>query len=106
MKNIDDPQTGQPKGYRIGFNIFMMFVYIIVGVLFFTGFFNIDNKPISYTVGGLLVAYGIWRGVRVYINEKTGSHVDAKEIHATGGSIVAGSNPGDTCHRLRPDKER
>lgn len=70
MKNIDDPQTGQPKGYRIGFNIFMMFVYIIVGVLFFTGFFNIDNKVISYCVGGLLVAYGIWRGVRVYINEK------------------------------------
>lgn len=70
MKNIDDPQTGQPKGFRIGFNIFMMIVYIAVGILFFTGFFNIDNKVISYCVGGLLVAYGIWRGVRMYIVNK------------------------------------
>lgn len=69
MKNLDDPQTGQPKSFRIGFNIFMMLVYIAVGVLFFTGFFN-DNKVIRYCVGGLLVAYGIWRGVRVYINNK------------------------------------
>ena len=70
MKNIDDPQTGQPKGFRIGFNIFMMIVYIAVGVLFFTGFFNIDNKGISYAVGGLLIAYGIWRGIRMYIVNK------------------------------------
>ncbi len=70
MKNIDDPQTGQPKGFRIGFNIFMMIVYIAVGILFFTGFFNIDNKVISYCVGGLLIAYGIWRGVRMYIVNK------------------------------------
>ncbi len=70
MKNLDDPQTGQPKGFRIGFNIFMMIVYIAVGILFFTGFFNIDNKAISYCVGGLLVAYGIWRGVRMYIVNK------------------------------------
>ena len=70
MKNLDDPNTGQPKGFRIGFNIFMMIVYIAVGVLFFTGFFNIDNKAISYSVGGLLIAYGIWRGVRMYIVNK------------------------------------
>lgn len=70
MKNLDDPQTGQPKGFRIGFNIFMMIVYIVVGVLFFTGFFNIDNDVISYCVGGLLIAYGIWRGVRMYIVNK------------------------------------
>lgn len=70
MRNIDDPQTGQPKGFRIGFNIFMMIVYIAVGILFFTGFFNIDNTAISYTVGGLLIAYGIWRGVRLYIVNK------------------------------------
>ena len=48
----------------------MMIVYIAVGVLFFTGFFNIDNKGISYAVGGLLIAYGIWRGVRMYIVNK------------------------------------
>ncbi len=70
MKNIDDPQTGQPKGFRIGFNIFMMIVYIAGGVLFFTGFFNIDNKVIRYCVEVLLIAYGIWRGVRMYIVNK------------------------------------
>ena len=70
MRNLDDPNTGQPKGFRIGFNIFMMVVYIAVGVCFFTGFFDIGNKTISYIVGGLLVAYGIWRGVRTYITSK------------------------------------
>lgn len=70
MKNLDDPQTGQPKGFRIGFNIFMMLVYIAVGVLFFTGYFDSINKVVSYCVGGLLIAYGIWRGVRLYIVNK------------------------------------
>ena len=70
MKNLDDPQTGQPKGFRIGFNIFMMIVYIAVGILFFTGFFESIDTTVSYIVGGLLIAYGIWRGVRMYIVNK------------------------------------
>lgn len=70
MRNIDDPKTGQPKGFRIGFNIFMMIVYIAVGIMFFTGFFDIGNETVSYIVGGLLVIYGIWRGVRLYITTK------------------------------------
>lgn len=71
MKNLDDPQTGQPKGFRIAFNIFMVIVYIAVGLLFIcTDIINIDNKTISCIVGGLLIAYGIWRGVREYIAVK------------------------------------
>lgn len=70
MRNLDDPTTGQPKGFRIGFDIFMMIVYVAVGILFFTGFFNIGNEVVSYILGGLLVIYGIWRGVRLYIATK------------------------------------
>lgn len=70
MRNIDDRQTGQPKGFRIGFNIFMMLVYIAVGVLFCVNFFRIDNTTVSCIVGGVLIAYGIWRGVRLWIVNK------------------------------------
>lgn len=70
MRNLDDPVTGQPKGFRIGFNIFMMIVYIAVGIMFFTGFFDIGNKTLGYVLGAILVVYGIWRGIRVIVNNK------------------------------------
>lgn len=70
MRNIDDPNTGQPKGFRIGFEIFMVIVYIAVGFLFIFGVFTDINSTISYVVGGLLIAYGIWRAVRAYLKAK------------------------------------
>lgn len=70
MRNLDDPHTGQPKGFRIGFNIFMMIVYIGVGILFCTEFFDIGNRVISCCIGGLLIAYGIWRGIRLFITSR------------------------------------
>lgn len=45
----------------------MIIVYVGVGLLFIFDVFNIDNEAISATVGGILIAYGIWRGVRLYL---------------------------------------
>lgn len=55
-----------PKGGRLVFGIFMVIVYVAVGLLFIFDVFNIDNTAISATVGGILCAYGVWRGYRLY----------------------------------------
>lgn len=57
---------GAPKAMRLWFGIFMVLIYIGVGLLFFFDVFSIDNNAISYTVGALLVLYGIFRGYRLY----------------------------------------
>ncbi|MBO4966389.1 MAG: hypothetical protein J6C81_09080 [Muribaculaceae bacterium] len=51
---------------RIIFGIFMVLIYLAVGVLFITNVFNIDNTGISIAVGVILIIYGIWRGFRLY----------------------------------------
>ena len=56
-----------PRGMRLIFGIFMILVYLGVGLLFIFNVFKIDNTAISSIVGGLLIAYGIWRGIRLYI---------------------------------------
>ena len=64
MRSSDNmPQT--PKGARIAFGIFMILVYLGVGVLFILNVFNID-KAISIVIGSLLCVYGVWRGIRLY----------------------------------------
>lgn len=55
-----------PKGMRLWFGIFMILVYLGVGLLFIFDFFSIDNTAISCTVGGILCVYGVWRGYRLY----------------------------------------
>lgn len=57
---------GQAKAGRLAFGILMICVYIGVGLLFFFNVLNIDNYTISCIIGGLLCAYGVWRGVRLY----------------------------------------
>ena len=56
-----------PRGMRFIFGIFMIIIYLGVGLLFIFNVFRIDNEAISATVGGLLIAYGIWRGIRLYL---------------------------------------
>ena len=41
---------GAPKAMRLWFGIFMVLIYIGVGLLFFFDVFSIDNNAISYTV--------------------------------------------------------
>lgn len=55
-----------PKGARLGFGIFMILVYLGVGLMFVLDIFNIDNAAISITVGVLLMVYGVWRGIRLF----------------------------------------
>ena len=57
---------GAPKAMRLWFGIFMVLIYIGVGLLFFFDVFSIDNNAISYTVGARLILYGSFRGYRLY----------------------------------------
>lgn len=65
MSNFDN-DNNTPKGARLVFGIFMVLVYLAVGLLFIFDIFNIDNTAVSATVGGILCAYGVWRGYRLY----------------------------------------
>lgn len=58
--------SNMPKGGRLIFGIFMVLVYLAVGLLFIFNVFNIDNHTISVVCGGILCAYGVWRGIRLY----------------------------------------
>lgn len=62
----NDDMNNIPKGGRLVFGIFMVLVYLAVGLLFIFDVFNIDNVAISASVGGVLCAYGVWRGYRLY----------------------------------------
>lgn len=64
---MKDYRNNTPRGMRLIYGIFMILVYLAVGLLFIFNVFNIDNTAISCVVGGLLIAYGIWRGYRLYI---------------------------------------
>lgn len=63
---MDNYNNNIPKGGRLVFGIFMILVYLAVGLLCIFDVFNIDNKVISCIVGGILIAYGVFRGYRLY----------------------------------------
>lgn len=62
----DNNYSNIPKGGRLIFGIFMVIVYVAVGLLFILDKFNINNPTVSTVVGGLLCVYGLWRGYRLY----------------------------------------
>lgn len=64
--NNNNYNGNMPKGGRLIFGIFMVIVYVAVGLLFIFDVFNIDNTAISVTVGAVLCVYGVWRGYRLY----------------------------------------
>lgn len=64
--NNNNYNGNMPKGGRLVFGIFMVIVYVAVGLLFIFDVFNIDNTAISVTVGAVLCVYGVWRGYRLY----------------------------------------
>ena len=64
---MDNNGNNTPKGMRLVFGIFMILIDVGVGLLFIFDFFNIDNTAISCVVGGLLIAYGLFRAYRLYI---------------------------------------
>lgn len=60
------PSTNSILG--ITFGIFMVFVYVGMGVLLFINFFNwgADWAWTRWVVGAVLIVYGIFRGYRTY----------------------------------------
>lgn len=64
---MDDQRNNTPKGMRLAFGIFMVIIYVGIGLLFILGvlpFFN--NYALACVLGGLLCAYGVFRAVRLY----------------------------------------
>lgn len=55
-----------PKGMRLWFGIFMILIYFGVGLMFILNVFDIVNHTLSCVVGGILIAYGAWRGYRLF----------------------------------------
>lgn len=53
------------RSVAIAFGIFMIIVYIGVGILFLTNFFNIAHW-INIVLGVLFIVYGIFRGYRMF----------------------------------------
>lgn len=60
----NDINSATPKGFRLGFGIFMVFFYVAIGIVFLMNLFKI-TEGISIAVGCLLIVYGIWRGYRL-----------------------------------------
>lgn len=57
------------KAVAIAFGIFMILVYVGVGVLLIINFFNWDESFtwVRYVLGVLLIIYGIFRAYRQYV---------------------------------------
>lgn len=67
MKGQGNNYPGAPKAARLWFGIFMILVYLGVGLLFIFKVFDIIDDTVSYIIGGLLIVYGIFRGYRLYV---------------------------------------
>lgn len=67
--NNRDNRPATPETMRNIFGVIMIIVYVGVGVLFLTGFFNSIVGTwtwLRWVAGILLVVYGIWRGYRQF----------------------------------------
>ncbi|MCH5217968.1 MAG: hypothetical protein J1F07_05400 [Muribaculaceae bacterium] len=66
MKSDGNNGNGVPKGARFVFGVFMVLFYIAVGLFFILDPVDFFTPAISYVVGGILCAYGLFRGYRMY----------------------------------------
>lgn len=67
MSNYSENTPQTPKGARLAFGIIMVLIYVGVGLLFIfqiLPFFN--SAVLGYILGGLLCAYGVFRGYLLY----------------------------------------
>lgn len=59
--------NGTPRSARIIFGIFMVLVYVGVGICCLCSVFkSFLSTGISIAMGCLFVVYGLWRGYRLY----------------------------------------
>ena len=71
METDEKQRTMIPRGARLAMGIFMILVYIGMGVLFFIDLFGWAKMTspwpaLNYICGVILVLYGIYRGYRLY----------------------------------------
>lgn len=71
MESDEKRKSVIPKGMLLVMAIFMILLYIGMGVLFFCNFFGWASygQPwpvLNYVAGVILVLYGIYRGYRLY----------------------------------------
>lgn len=64
----DENKAGGAKLFRIIFGIFMIIVYVGMGVLMLCNFFGFSGswEWLRWVGGVLLIIYGLWRGYRQY----------------------------------------
>lgn len=64
---VNNSNTGTPRGARMAFGIFMVIIYVTMGVLCICNVFNniLTVRWIAITLGIILVIYGLWRGFRL-----------------------------------------
>lgn len=62
--------TKTPQIWRNIFGIIMIVIYLGIGVLFLSGYFDINFKPslmwLRWAGGILFIAYGVWRAFRQF----------------------------------------
>lgn len=71
----DESEGGRPvvpapkRPVAIAFGIFMVLVYLAVGILFLVNFFKWDESFtwVRYVIGILLILYGVFRGYRQFV---------------------------------------
>lgn len=67
MSPQENNVNGTPRGARMIFGIFMVLVYVGVGICCLSGVFrSFLSHGISVAMGCLFVVYGLWRGYRLY----------------------------------------
>lgn len=68
-ENKSSKRPATPETMRNIFGVIMIIVYVGVGILFLTGFFNSIVGSwtwLRWVAGIMLIVYGIWRGYRQF----------------------------------------
>ena len=52
------------KSIKVMFGLFMIFIYVGMGILVLLGFFDWLPNWARYSLGGLFIVYGFWRCYR------------------------------------------
>lgn len=71
METNEKKESPIPRNMRIVLGVFMILVYIGMGILFFCDYFDWNEyggvwEVLNYVCGVVLVLYGIYRGYRLY----------------------------------------
>lgn len=67
-EEYEDTEDPRPSPVSLGFNIFMILIYIGMGVLCLINYFGYSGSGWTiarYIVGIMLVVYGLWRAYRL-----------------------------------------